>query len=114
MALDSQAVFQGRIEALGLGDLSNAFSAQGWNTLGDFAFATTFTPGQQDIETFVQEVVIPLTGDGMSTRRASLRRLHFEAYAAVVQDTELGRRAQTTMTGQRSFHLLSAKPVSEL
>ena len=42
-SLDSKAVFAAKVKALGLGDYLEAMKEQGYETLGEFAFAENFT-----------------------------------------------------------------------
>ena len=55
MSIDSTAVFAARVRLLGLGDYWNKFVTAGWTTLGEFAFSSNYTPGQQDDQDFVTE-----------------------------------------------------------
>ena len=49
MALDSAAVFTARLEAIGIEpECLVKFAEKGWNTMGDFAFSSSYTPGQAD------------------------------------------------------------------
>ena len=89
MALDSSAVFAQRLVELGLEDLGEAFELNGWETLGNFAFAVNYAPGTgADELPFINEVVIPLLGDANSPRKTALRRLYFEAYTAAAADVQ--------------------------
>ena len=63
MALDSAAVFAARLEAIGIEEEHRAkFAEKGWNTLGDFAFSSSYTPGQPDDAAFIQKVIIQIFG----------------------------------------------------
>jgi hypothetical protein len=49
-----------RISELGLTAFSNEFTARGWDTHGNFAFASAYVPGAVDDTKFVEQVVLPL------------------------------------------------------
>lgn len=87
-SLDSVAVFRSRLVQLGLNDIFESLDGLGWNTLGSFAFASNPGPngGPAEEESFQNAVLEPLFGPERSPRAANLRRLHFEAYTAVVGD----------------------------
>ncbi len=84
-ALDSQAHFEERLEAMGLSDLLEAFRKKGWNTLGNFAFAIP-PVAQADDALFQAKVLQPLLGAVDDPRESSVRRLHFEAHTVAVAD----------------------------
>ena len=91
MAVDSQAVFLGRIRDLGLDPWENSITGQFASTLGDFAHSVAFTPGAADERVLVTDLFIPVFGgDGLHVKRAALRRLFFEAYA--MSSADLARR----------------------
>jgi hypothetical protein len=85
MALDSKHVFEARLLALNLADLLPALRREGWDTLGNFAFACNFTPGGDD-QVFVQGVLTPILGQQPTPRAAAVRRLFVEAYTAATYD----------------------------
>jgi len=91
MALDSKAFFSARLSTLGLNDVITPFAVLGWTTMGEFAFAANYKPGSSDESAFLEEIVVPLYGDAATPKKASLRRLFFEAYAMAAAD--LHRRA---------------------
>eukprot|EP00973_Karenia_brevis_P089141 12362043-Karenia_brevis.AAC.1 len=64
MALDSQAVFVNGLAALGLEQqYIDRVIEKGWKTLGAFAFASAYTPGQPDDTGFIRDVVVPVLGE---------------------------------------------------
>ena len=72
-ALESTVVFAARLQKLGLGEFINGFTAEGWNTYGEFAFAVNYTPGQGDDTKFVDEVIVPILGEPRHPMRPTLR-----------------------------------------
>ena len=85
-ALDSRAVFQARARSFGLEDEDiTALSANGWDTLGNFAFSCAYVPGSPDESAFLDKVVTPVLGAD-SPKAAALRRLFFEAYTMAAAD----------------------------
>ncbi len=94
MSIDSRAVFEGRIVAIGLGDFLPRFRELGWQTYAEFAFATTYAPGQGDDDRFRLELVVPLLGEAGHVKTPAVRRLFFEAYTLAGAD--LKRRAEGT------------------
>ena len=74
MAMDSKAVFAQRVGELGLGSFSNEFTAKGWDTHGNFAFASTYVPGAADDSKFVDQVVVPLLAAADHVNEAAERR----------------------------------------
>ena len=91
MALDSKAVFQARVEALGLGGVYNTMIGKGMSTYGEFAFAANFVPGAGDDTRFINEVVIPVLGSADDPRKTAIRRLFYESYTLMA--TDMQRRA---------------------
>ena len=91
MALDSKAHFPGCLAALGFADLQSKFEEIGCTTMAEFAFSAKYIPGEQDDTVFLEEIVVPLTGDQASRRKAALRRLFFECYTNAAND--INRRA---------------------
>ena len=91
MALDSKAHFSARLSALGLNELQKKFHEIGANTMGSFAFCANYIPGRPDDSNFLEEIVVPLTGDKKSKFKPQLRRLFFECYTAAGED--VNRRA---------------------
>ena len=86
MALESEVVFVERVTKLGLADIWPKFQARGWKSMGEFAFAANYAPGQADDSVFITEIVAPLTADPKSAKIAALRRLLFECYSAFASD----------------------------
>ena len=86
MAMDSKAVFAQRVSELGLGSFSNEFTAKGWDTHGNFAFASTYVPGAADDSKFVDQVVMPLLAAADHVKVTAVRRLFFESYTIMVAD----------------------------
>jgi hypothetical protein len=92
MSLDSVAVFEERVRLLELSEHLERFRAQGWTTLGNFAFASDFVPGVSDGEIFVKDVVVPGLADPAHPDRLKLRRLYVEAYTLAAY--EMRRRCE--------------------
>ena len=82
MALESEAVFRERLDTLGLDAFCDQFVLAGWTTLGNFAYASAYTPGQPNDSKFITEVVQRLLDDVDHAKKAAVRRLYFEAYTA--------------------------------
>ena len=97
-AVDSEAFFDTRMQAIGLSSVEQiAVRAQGWLTLANFASASVWTPGQSGRlydEDFMDRVIVPVLGDPRHTSGAKLRRLMFEAFTLPVSDL----REQVTRT----------------
>ena len=92
MAIDSRAVFEGRVRELGLETHLGRFKEAGWNTYAELAFSTGFTPGNPDEELFAREVLAPGLGAPEHADRPKLRRLFVEAYTLAAAD--LKRRVE--------------------
>jgi hypothetical protein len=88
MALESEAHFLDRALAVGLSRESiDKVKAQGWTTMGRFAFAIGRQPGNYDEESFNSSVVTPALGESATRGEASmLMRLHFEAFTLIASD----------------------------
>jgi hypothetical protein len=86
MAMDSKAVFAQRVSELGLTAFSNEFIARGWDTHGNFAFASTYVPGAADDTKFVEQVVMPLLAAADHVKVTAVRRLFYESYTIMVAD----------------------------
>ena len=54
LSLDSTAVFDDRLNELGLSTVRDEFVAHGWTTFGTFAFATAAQPGSGQEEAFTR------------------------------------------------------------
>lgn len=93
---ESSAFFDQRMTAIGLTDAeAAAVRAKGWTSLADYAFSSSYSPGQSDDKQFVDKVLIPVLGDADHPSGAKLRRLLFEAYTMSVGDlrSKLSRTA---------------------
>ena len=98
-AIDSEAVFQQRVEELGLKATFDKFKEFGWASHGNFAFAMASGPGGVvEDERFVSAVIRPLFGLGPEAppppQTAAVRRLFFESHALAVG--ELRQRTERT------------------
>jgi hypothetical protein len=94
---ESSAYFDQRMAAIGLtGAEAAAIRAKGWTSLADYAFSSSWTPGQADDGKFLEKVVIPVLGDADHPSASKLRRLLFEAYTMSVGDlrAKLSRTAE--------------------
>ena len=99
-AADSSSVFFARVAELGLGDLKGVFTAQGWTTFADFAFACSDFKGS-DPALFKTEVITPLVGE--ETNRVSrIRRLFMQSYA--IGAAEMERFANPTLDKPVAMH----------
>ena len=79
--LNSSRVFAKTLAEMQLGTLAAKFEEKGWTTHADFAYACGVQPGQPEHDTrFVEEVVVPLTGDRDSPVKPKLRRLFHESW----------------------------------
>ena len=90
--IDSVATFKARVVQIELGKYWDKFVDNGWETFGNFAFATIATPGSMDMaaaDIFDTEVVLPLLGAKVHRDKAKLRRLHFEAYTYCAAETQM-------------------------
>ena len=65
--IDSKPEFAKRVRTIGLSGFTDEFTAQGWETFGDFAFAGNYTPGATDDTKFTNEVTIRILGDLLTT-----------------------------------------------
>jgi hypothetical protein len=94
MSLDSQAVFEERVNALGLREHLEKFRELGWTTYGSLAFATSFVPGQAEDERFLVDIVEAGLGSRTHNHKGALRRLFFESYTLAAAD--LKRKVEVT------------------
>ena len=96
MALDSEAVFRGRLKAVGLdSDEADRVVAAGWRNLGSFAFSSSYSPGNPDDAPFLRDVVRRVFGETPSAGQTSaLRRVYFEAFTLSAAD--LKKRLEQT------------------
>lgn len=100
-AIESEAYFDGRLAAIRISNATaTAMKARGWSTLGDFAYASSYVPGQGPDDAFVTGVLEALLGEGhaLHVDAAKLRRLYFEAHAVSIAD--LRRRTERSDTDQ--------------
>ena len=94
-SVDSEAYFDSRMVTLGIPMPVQAdMRTRGWTSMGSYAFASPYQPGQADESAFVQGVLVPVLGANHAVDIASprLRRLYFEAHTISVQD--LRRRVE--------------------
>ena len=91
MALDSKAQFSARLAALGLSSLQENFNKIGCSTIATFAFGANYAP-KGDENVFLEEIVVPLTGDKKSILKPQIRRFFFECYTTAAAETN--RRAE--------------------
>jgi hypothetical protein len=85
-AADSSSVFFARVEELGLLDLKDRFTAHGWTSFSDFAFACSDFKGS-DPALFKNEVIVPLVGEEVN-RVTRIRRLYMQSYAVGAAEME--------------------------
>jgi hypothetical protein len=86
MAMDSKAVFAQRLGDLGLTEFKDEFDMRGWDSHGNFAFASTYVPGAADDARFVAQVVMPLLAAPDHVKVTAVRRLFYESYTIMVSD----------------------------
>ena len=92
--LNSSRVFAKALAEGGLGGIAEAFERRGWTTHGDFAYSCGVPPGQPEHDVrFVEEVVIPLTGERDSTLKPKLRRLFHESWTYQLAELRRTTRA---------------------
>ena len=94
MEVDSKVAFKQRVEALGIGELSDFFSKQGWDSYGQFAYAIPSpSPGTMDEQQFRKLVVnkaFSIADDeDPPPKAAALRRLWFESSVVAVNELRL-------------------------
>ena len=99
MALESAALFKKKVSQFGLNEYQDQFVALGWTNLAEFAFSANYQPGSPDDTPFIDEVVIPILGDANHPKKASLRRLFFEAFMTMAADAQ--HRATQTDDDQK-------------
>ena len=85
--VDSKAAFAARLSALELTVLAPKFAENGWETFGDFGFASTSPPGG-DPAIFQTEVLDKLLTPETANKAAKVRRLFAQAYAIAVQEMQ--------------------------
>ena len=96
MSLDSAATFRERVIERGLEAHLAVFENLGWRTLGDLAFATSYSPRGGDEDVVVRELVMPALKDERHIGRPRLRRLFFEAF--ILSSAELRCATEATPT----------------
>ena len=79
-SLDSRAYFHERA----FGMLAGA--PHDFDTMGRFAFASSYCPGSGGDKIFVDDVVTPIWGDQANAKKIAARQLFFEAYTLVATD----------------------------
>ena len=89
--MDSEAVFDGRLKAVGLWEFKERFVAAGFLKFGDYACATTTTNGNLDDDKFAVDVLEPILGRPDHVKRIPCKRLFLEAFAMFAAD--LSKRA---------------------
>ena len=101
VTIESEAYFDGRLSAMGVSAPTMvALKGRNWNTLADFAFASSYTPGQGDDRAFTTGVLVVILGPNFIDHAdcAKLRRLYFEAHTLSIAD--LRRRTERTDSDQ--------------
>ena len=96
-SVDSEALFEARMQAVGLSALiMTGMRTRGWNTLATFAYSCGYVPGQSDELVFSNGVLQPLIGVDYadSPDAPRIRRLFFESHTLAIQD--LRRRSERT------------------
>jgi len=84
--IESEAVFQARLKAMGLEGMIGEFTRRGWGKMSTFAFASSWTPGVGDDSSFKNKVLIPLLGTDDHADAPKIRKLYFESYTMVAAD----------------------------
>jgi len=88
--VESQAVFEARVKAVGLSDeILKAFIDGGVKTLATLAFISDYNPGSQSEKSLIETFDKLLKRDSSVAERACLRRLFHEAYALVTAELKL-------------------------
>ena len=101
MAEDSTAHFGEVCDRLGLTSLIPRMAEKGWNTMGAFAFSSSYSPLHATDEAFMIGVVDRLCLERDSTLVPALRRLFFEAYTQAA--TEMRRRQDLRVSSEAVF-----------
>ena len=86
MALESKAFFTSLLVKYQLEPLQAKFTELGWDTLGAFAFAASYSATLASEEAMVTNLVEPLTGARVSRHTALIRRLFFLAYSKAANE----------------------------
>ena len=102
MAMDSKTVFSTALKELGLDVLEEKFVENGWDTYGDFAFATS-DPTGKNAELSQREVVDEILPKDGSLKRLipKLRRLYAQSYLSAT--TTLNENVNPTTTEQKAI-----------
>ena len=90
-AMDSEAVFDGRLKAVGLWEFKAQFLEAGFVTLGGYACGTTTANGNLDDNKFATDVLEPVLGRADHPKKVACKRLFPEAFAMFAAD--LSKRA---------------------
>ena len=99
--IESEAYFDARLATIRVSAPTIAkMKTRGWSTLGDFAYASSYVPGQGADTAFCTGVLEVLLGDTYadSPDAPKLRRLYFESHTLSVAD--LRRRTESTDNDQ--------------
>jgi len=96
MAEDSKVHFKDVCSRLGLGSVLPQMESKGWDTMGTFAFSSSYSPGHATDEAFMAGVVDRLGLERESPLVPALRRLFFEAYTQAA--LEMRRRVLAYMS----------------
>ena len=88
--VESQAVFEARVKAVGLSDgVLKAFIDGEVRTLATLAFISDYNPGSQSEKSLIETFDKLLKRESTVAERAGLRRLFHEAYALVTAELKL-------------------------
>ena len=86
MAEDSKVHFKDVCTRLGLASVLPFMETKGWDTIGTFAFSSSYSPGHATDEAFMAGVVDRLCLERESPLVPALRRLFFEAYTQAAME----------------------------
>ena len=95
--IESEAYFNARMATIRVSNATVVLvQAKGWTTLGEFAYASSYVPGQGPDTAFCTGVLEAILGPNYSDHpdTARLRRLYFEAHTPSIAD--LRRRTERT------------------
>ena len=93
-ALDSKAVFEEKLQQMGLITYLGPLAGYGWDTIAGFAFSTAYQPGLGDEKPFVDAVLVPLLGRPDHVDAAGFREFFWECRTIVTAD--LRRRVESS------------------
>ena len=86
----SETVFFQRAAQCGLSDeVVGKFKEKNWRTYAQFAFSSSYVPGQGNDQDFVDNVATPILGRGDHPDLPKIRYLHYEAYSLAAQEIRL-------------------------